>query len=340
MKTVIINLLIVLIFSLSQSMAQEKIVTKNNDQIKGEVKGLSLNVLQIDPDYGENIFEIDWDEVINFESARTFIIILSSNERITGVITTLGMSAGKIKITTNEGEVKELEITEIVDMTSVDKTFWERIEISIDGGYSLTKANNNSQLSLGGNINYLTEKTMTDANFSVVNSTVQDSIKTNWSNANLAFRRFLKGSTFALSKIDFLQSDEQNIDLRTTFQLGLGYSFINSNIMMLSTAGGAAFNNENLQDETLESNRSGELFAAIDFKTWDYKELSLTTTTTVFPSLTENERVRIKFNIDLKWDLPLEFYFKIAYDHSFDSKPIASATKNDYVFQTSIGWEW
>jgi len=338
MKLVIGVLVCIVITPFSIIKAQEKIITKSNDEINGEVKVLGQNVLKIDPDYGENVFEIDWDEIQNFESERTFIIILSSNERLTGVITTRGMEVGKIQVTTEE-EVRVLNIIDIVELNSVNKTFWERIGISIDGGYSLTKANNNSQLSLGGNVNYLTEKTLTDLNFSIVNSTVQDSIKTKRTNANIAFRWFFKGATFAIFKVDILQSDEQSLDLRTTTQIGIGYSIINNNKMLFAAAGGAALNNENFQDETIENNDSGELFATLDFRAFDLGDLSINASSTAYPSMTEKDRIRVNFNVDFKWDLPLEFYFKVGYNHSFDSKPIAGAPKNDYVFQASVGWE-
>jgi len=50
--------------------------------------------------------------------------------------------------------------------------------------------------------------------------------------------------------------------------------------------------------------------------------------------------MRFDFKVDLKYDLPLDFYIKLGYTQNFDNRPVEGASQNDYVIQTSFGWEF
>jgi hypothetical protein len=72
---------------------------------------------------------------------------------------------------------------------------------------------------------------------------------------------------------------------------------------------------------------------------FDVGDLNLFTGFTVYPSITEQGRVRADFKVDLKYDLPYDFFITLGFTNNFDNKPIEGASKNDYVFQTTFGWE-
>ena len=44
--------------------------------------------------------------------------------------------------------------------------------------------------------------------------------------------------------------------------------------------------------------------------------------------------------MDLKYDLPLDFYVKGGLTVNYDNQPAAGATELDYVFNSGLGWEW
>jgi len=51
------------------------------------------------------------------------------------------------------------------------------------------------------------------------------------------------------------------------------------------------------------------------------------------------ERYRANFKFDLKYELTSQFYIVVGYTYNYDSKPVKGASKVDYVFLTSLGWE-
>ena len=59
----------------------------------------------------------------------------------------------------------------------------------------------------------------------------------------------------------------------------------------------------------------------------------------LYPSITERGRVRLDFKIDLKYDLPQDFYIKFGYTHNFDNQPAEGASKHDYVLNATFGWD-
>ena len=54
--------------------ADSVVVLKNGDRISGEIRKIEAGELHIDPDYGKNVFRIDWDEVERVEGNKNSII--------------------------------------------------------------------------------------------------------------------------------------------------------------------------------------------------------------------------------------------------------------------------
>jgi len=59
-----------------------------------------------------------------------------------------------------------------------------------------------------------------------------------------------------------------------------------------------------------------------------------------YPSFTEKNRNRVNFFVDVKYDFPLEFFLKLGYTLNYESKPPNAVVNQDYVFQTTLGWEF
>ena len=60
----------------------------------------------------------------------------------------------------------------------------------------------------------------------------------------------------------------------------------------------------------------------------------------VYPGITEKGRWRSDFDLDIKFELPLEFYVKVGGTVNFDNRPAEGARKLDYIIKSGLGWEW
>ena len=75
-----------------------------------------------------------------------------------------------------------------------------------------------------------------------------------------------------------------------------------------------------------------------EFFTYDTPKTTLTTSLTIFPSLTESGRVRSNLDFALRRELIEDLFVEISIYDSYDSKPPENGEKNDYGIVTGLGY--
>lgn len=335
------NILLAVLFlavALNLFAQKDTVYSSTGDMIVGEIKSMSRNVLTFDTDYADSDFKIEWDNVKGLIAKCTVIIYTKGGDRYTGNLE-YDNNDERVVMLVNSGEDKSINLNEIVQIATLEKGFWSQIIISLDAGYSYTKANNLSQFSMTGRAKYTADKWKLGGGFNNV-ATDQDSVvPTTRNEANIDFNKDIFGNTFAFVGMEFLESSEQNLDLRTTSKLGVGYYFLRTNSLFLQGGIGLANANEKYIGE--DSQNSFEGLGTIEFDAFDIGDLSFRAKVSAYPSFTNKGRVRVNSDLSLKYDLPFDFYIKASFIHNYDSEPlVAGVDMVDYVFQTGIGWEW
>lgn len=318
--------------------ANDSLVVSNGDLLVGEIKSMERGVLVMETEYSDSDFNIEWDNVIKFYSKRNFIVTLSEGQRYYGKINSDIKKDREVVIIEADVEYRT-KLIDIVFLDAVKKDFLSRLSLSLDLGFSFTKANNLRQFSTRTYIGYLTEDWSTDASFDAVRSAQDDVDETKRTDASVGFRYFLHDDWFLFASTDFLQNDEQKLKLRTTPSVGIGNYFIHSNSLYFGGSLGAAWTNEEYNDSVQTHRSSAEGVAGLELNLFNMGDLSLLTNLSVYPSFTESGRVRADFKFDIKYDLPLDFYIRLGYTHNYDNRPVEDAAESDYVLQTSFGWE-
>lgn len=318
---------------------EDTIYTATGTELIGEIKSLNQNVLIFDTDYADSEFEIEWVNVDGVISSSTLIIYTTDGERYTG---NLKYNKKEKKIVEFYNSLKNLTLSlnDVVQISTLSKSFWSRIYISVDAGFSFTKANNVTQFSSTSRANYKADKWKLSGNYNNV-TTNQDSVDaTTRTEGGLDYNYDIWGNAFAFVGIDFLKNSEQMLDLRTTSMLGAGYYIVRTNQLFFQGGVGLANANEEYGGEMPSTENSFEGLAMLEFDAFDIGDFSFRTKVMTFPSFSNPGRIRINGDVSLKWDLPLDFYIKASYVHNYDSEPLIDVPSSDYVFQTSIGWEW
>lgn len=323
-------------------LAQDVITLSNGDTINGDIKNLDKGILEVETEYSDDNFTMNWESVINLKSSNNFLIILATGKRYYGSITVTDKQA----TITQEGTSEAVDLLEVVFIKSVNDRFWDKMSISIDGGYSLAKANENRQFTLTGNASYLSERINPDIYTNVVNGSTDDGtskINTARSNYGGNFRMFFHKSWFGTAGADYLSSDEQSLNLRSTYTLGIGSFIISNYKMYLSAAVGGAWNREDYDSDdvtgTDSNTNSSESFVHLDYNAFGLDNVSITSQLKVFPSLSEERRVRLNYDLSVKFDLFKDFYLGTTYTLTYDSEPISSElASSDYVISTTLGW--
>ncbi|QLE00376.1 DUF481 domain-containing protein [Galbibacter sp. BG1] len=339
---------LLLVFTISISLQEvyaqssepnDSIVLDNNDILVGEIKEMKNGVLTIETDYSDSDFKVKWINIKKVNSNQYYLVTLSDGRRLNTSLQTKPKDTAQVDVINANDETITVNISDIVYVKAVKSSFFSRLSASISLGYNFTKSNNLSQFTVRSTVGYIGDKWGFNGSYNSVRSD-QDSVpETQRTDASLGAKYFLRHDWFYLLSGDFLSNDEQKLKLRSTIKTGLGKYIIHSNRVYFSTGAGLAWNNERFTDSVDPNRNSLEAFLGLELNMFDFDDISIFSNFTAYPSLTESGRIRTDFSVDLSYDLPLDFFIKVGLTHNFDSRPVQNASKVDYIFQTTFGWE-
>jgi len=334
----LIRAIVLLLLSGSLAASQDIVVLANGDQLHGEVKTLDKSVLTIQTPYSDSDFKIEWEEVEQIISPRQFLIFLETKEKLFANFNTSGKEKHTI-LTLNEEYLGEVALDDIVIINVIEDDFESRFNASVSAGLTITKANDTRQFSAIANAGYYTKDWRFAVSFNDVRSEQSETDPIQRTDGSLNISYLFYKNWFATLKNEFLINSEQQLNLRLTNTIAVGNLIVRTNKLYLSGSAGLSNNREDYNDKSGVLN-SSEGFLGGEFNAYDIGDLSLLAKLSYFPSLTESERYRINFNVDLKFDFPKDIFIKFGYTLNFDSNPPNQGPRDDFVLQTTIGWEF
>ena len=327
----------IILSAVTTSAQVDTLVMNNGDKLIGEIKELQQGVLKFKTDYSDKDFAIEWNNVREIYTSTTFIISLSTGDRINGTIKTDPTDSSQVLIF-EMGGMMSARRRDIVFLKGIEETFFGRLDASIGLGVTITTENKLRSLNTMGNIAYTGRFWRSDASIDALKSVQHDTIRTNRIEASVGGKLLLKNSWFLSVSAKFLQSDEQKYKLKSTTDISGGNLIVNTNKIYLATSAGIAWTNEQFTDDTpLRNSLEGK--AGFELNLFDIEDFSLLTNAYAFPGITERGRIRFDFKINLKYDLPRDFYIQFGYTHNFDNQPATGTLKHFYKLDTTFGWE-
>ena len=320
------------------SSYNDTLILVNNDMMVGEFKRMDKSVVIFKTKYSEKDFLIKWHRVKEIHSDRFFIVVMSDGKRVSS---TLNSKKGKSRSVLLDSGIYTTEesLDDIVFLEPIGKNFLSRLTVDLDIGITITKTNNLRQLTSSLSSKYTTNKWTASASFKNVLSRQDSVADVNRMDGNIGVLYFLPNDWYTQIIAIYLSNDEQRLALRSTYRGGLGYFFVHNSNMYIGAMGGLAYTTENYTNET-DVRNSSEAYFGLSFNKYDIGDLSLLSSIVLYPSISENGRYRTDFNFDMKYDLPLDFFIKMSLTYNYDNQPIEGASKQDYVFTTSFGWEF
>ena len=335
MRRVTAYWIVLLLATASAAFAQTDTVTMvTGEKIVGEIKNVQKDVITISTSYSDADFKIEWDKVAAIDSTRQFLIETFDGRRVSGSLTTdvpkKAVQVGAVAIA----------LADVSVIQPIERSFWSRFETGADFGYSMTQANDATQLTLGGNLLYRDENVVDTLLGNVFKSTQSNAPETQRWNLGNDFRYLFGDRWYANTGQDFLNSDEQSLDLRTTIGAGGGRYLLRSASQYLAVGGGLAWTREDYKDPAIATKDSAEAYIGTEFMTEKLKVTDLVTRFNYYPSLTIDDRYRINYTFDLDFNLPGDWYFRFSLFENYDSQPPASLSNNDYGLSTSFGFKF
>jgi Protein of unknown function, DUF481 len=333
---VVVNLIIFAPFSAGAEKT-DSIVLRNGNRITGEIKSLENGLLSYKTD-DMGTLSVQWEKITRISSKYSFVLEDVKGARYYGVIPE-APEPGKLVVQTQFGSVT-LEMAQVVRIYEYEQQFFHRLKGYLDLGFSLQKANTNTQLNLATEVYYLSRKwkfTMTASSY----FSAQEQVKTSTKNTlSLAATRLFQNRWNAVFLVQGQQNTELNLLLRVLAGGGIGRYLIQTNRHILNAAVGVDVGEERYYDSTSTTTNT-EALLSLSYQSFKYvsPKLEFSAYFFVFPSLTTAGRVRINFQSNLRYELLHNFYVTLGFTDYYDSRPGEEATtKNDYGATLSISW--
>jgi putative salt-induced outer membrane protein YdiY len=322
--------------SLGAVHAQDIVITKSGDRLVGEIQNVEKDILTFSTPYSDSDFKIEWDQVVSIESKRQFLVETFDGKRLSG-----SLQPGPDKTPVVQIAGTSVELTQMSMVQPFERSFWSRFDSGLDFGYSMTRTNSATQLSLGTNLSYRDEHHADSLFANVFRSSQENAPDTQrWDVAN-DFRRMIGSRWYVNTTQDFLNSEEQGLDLRTTIGGGGGRYLMRSSSQHLALGGGVAWTNENFTEESATPSKdSAEAYLGTEFMTEKMKITDFITRFTYYPSLTISDRYRLAYRFDFDFNLPGDWYLRIGFFDNYDSKPPEGFSTNDYGWSNAFGFKF
>lgn len=326
----------------SSALAREKtdiVHLSNGDRITGEIKQLQHGKLIIGTESMGQI-SIEWNDIRRIDSDFEFQFERTDGTRVTGVI--LGNSEDLEITLANDDEAVAFSHENIVRISQIEDSFWERLKGSMTFGYSFTKASDIAQGNLGFRATHRTEIRSFTLDGSTIITSDQDSESTQRSDLSFDMTRFRKNRWFNSYLLGFESNDELGLDLRTSVGAAFGRYMIQTNTSELALLGGLVGTNEVLTgDVSSQENLEGLLGLDYSRYIFDDPAVDLSIRLSAFPSITESGRTRAQLDVNLRWEIISDLFWDLNYYDTYDSDPPSgSLSTNDYGIVTSLGWSF
>lgn len=307
----------------------------NGDRVTCEISKLERGKLTVKTD-GIGTISIEWDDVATLTSTATYDIELQSGQRYQG---SLARSDSKsISVVTFSGP-ERLTMDTVIRITPLQRSFWRRLDGSIDAGFSFTQANVQTQWTLTSNVSYRSRLWLSELSGDSALTTREDADRQTRNTLSLQTERLLGRRWSAIGFSQFQQNEELSLNLRSVLGVGIQRVMVQSNRTALSAIGGVAYTREQYADTGGDSVAEAVAGMTWDWFTFDGRSTNLHVAATSFYALGQ-PRTRLELNTTFKSDIVGDLYWSVNVFESYTSAPPSGQKANDFGVSAAVGWSF
>jgi len=334
------------------SKKTDVIVLVNGDRLTGEIKSLDRGKLTFSTNDMGTI-RIEWLKVVKVESRHVFEVETEGFRKYYGSLAPTA-EEGWLAIS-GDDMAYTLQVDRVVRLTPLRGSFWRRLHVTLDAGYSFTSAHNQQQATLSTEVSYRTERYLRQLNLSTFYTDREDEASTSRSLASLNYTRFFRDRprTFLSGLASLEQNDELGLDSRATTGVGVGRHVVQTNQVLLGLLGGLAVFKESftgssgddldwdngVENSADDYNVDAMLTMDISVVRWDDPELDFSATLALFPGLTSWGRFRARLDSRLQYEVFKDFFVGLSGFLDYDNEPPVEGVENaDFSVALTVGW--
>jgi hypothetical protein len=322
----------------------DRVVLSNGDELVGEIKGLSQGALVFKSDYMLSNMSVDWRMVMELTSQDEYYIKLASGLSTTGTIAR--RSDGSFVINQTLGGTMTTVWQDVIAILPAEASFWAQLTGSINSGFSYTSGVSQTQFSASGDLAYSTNRYEFGANGSSTFSGQEDGSTTSRNTLSILNSLTLKPKVFGAILTEFLNSQQQDLTLRTTVGGGIGRWLALTDKRESTIFAGVVYTHERYSVPPDPSQPGSQISNNVEgvvgfgFNYFRFKTVDVASRFSVYPSLTTIGRVRLNYAPTLSLEIARNLYWNFTLYENYDSQPPVNANKNDFGITNSIGWKF
>ncbi len=318
----------------------------NGDRLTCEIIKLEKGYLYVKLENADGTVGMDWSKIVSIETTQNFVVANQLGKRYTGTLKSVveasvpgGPEELMVQIA-GSSTSEAVPSKEVVEIERTDTSFWQNMHGSLNAGLNYSKQQNRTQYNFQTNELYQRTKWSLASNYQSSFSGGGDvSNLRNDLQVNIA-RQLRSPRNFYMGLAEFLQSNEQQLNLRMTFGGAVGHVFSHTNNTLMTGYAGADWNRERYSAEatTGQTGNSAEAVVGTQLNFFRFKTTNILADAQVYPSMTDLGRVRVDFNASLKLRIAKDLYWNVGYFLNYDSRPPQNLPKSDYGSTSSVGW--
>jgi hypothetical protein len=283
---------------------------------------------------------LEWEKLLKLVStSRVVEVVTRDGRRFVGTLTA---AADRSIAVAGVGDPVSLPMTEVTLITPIGSSFWNKLDGSIDAGFSYTRSSGVAQLNLNWDTIYRRPAFAGRLSASVT-QTRQEGDQDDDDRATVegSYLRYPWQKWFVVVGTKFENNKSLGLELRSQVSAALGPRLVNSNRGVVTLGAGLGVNDERGVDVEDTRNIEGLLTFRGSYYTYDRPKTTLDLSVEYYPSLSNLGRQRLQLDTSAKRELWKDLIVSASLYNTFDSRPPnPDADTNDFGVVLSIGWTY
>jgi hypothetical protein len=279
----------------------------NGDRITGEVVRLDRGRLEFKTDDAGTLY-LEWDKLVSLVTKRLVEVTTTDGRLYLGSI---AQSTDRTMAVVSGDSSESLPMADVTVISTIGRSFWRKLDGSIDAGFNYTRSSGVAQLNL------------------------------NWDTLYRQPRRYLRPRWFVIGGARFERNESLGLELRSQVATAIGPRLVNTNRAQLTVGAGLAFNDEQGVDVEPTQNLEALFVFRHSYFTYDQPRTNTDLSVQYYPSLSSIGRQRLQLDASGKREFLKDLFLALSLFYSVDSEPPnPDADKYDVGVVASIGWTY
>jgi hypothetical protein len=310
---------------------------RNGDRLTCEIKKLDRSLLAISTDpLGKA--SVHWGDVASLTSPRHFDVQLASGYHYYGSL--LPSPLGQLTLELDGGGTATVPLSDLIRLAPIGAGIWDRVDGSLDAGFSFAQANLETHWTLNGTASYRSPRYLLNTTVASQLTTSEDSERVSRNSVGLTGNRSFGNRWYTVAWGQFQQNEELSLDLRVVGGGGAGLDLVHTSRRLWSAFAGLAYTHEQFAGEPADQSIEAAVGGQLEFFTPGHEDFRITNSVVSYFNISGRSRVRLELQSAWRHEFLKDFYWSLNGFDSFDGDPPAEQKHNDFGVSFTLGWKF